>query len=475
MIKRCLCTFLAVMLLAFCAGCDQTPEQTLPTTLPTQAPTTQPTVPATEPVDPLEALRSELAANGQAFAAAYLGDTYDEEKDLPALLQELAPALCLQYPFLTEIPGESAADVGCGEIFCLIPADPEAAVRVYRAVEYTDADWNFHWEYSDLIYESTTGQPFFLVCNRYGDYPDVEVTVTDKNGESVWHPWQNGYRRLEMPEEEARFLDISDYAAIFTRYYRNNQEGYRLPTGEDLLGKAWGWEGTPLYDSRYITCLLAFAEAGATVRWSIGGEGESHELTGIPWKLTQAGEFAVLTLELGEPLGTRSYNLLYDTEYGWLYTVVDLSQGIVTQDQEQPFRSLEPRDLNAPSPMEAVGTWVRIRTEFEGWEETDTTGSRTLVITGETEDSLTATFTNAEQPEHSYRDKPLEIRQGQLYWGCGNSLWLADVAHEGPWGTTYALTVLTDGKLLVQNYWEMDGAPSVSYEWYERADGKPNG
>ena len=27
-----------------------------------------------------------------------------------------------------------------------------------------------------------------------------------------------------------------------------------------------------------------------------------------------------------------------------------------------------------------------------------------------------------------------------------------------------------DGRLLLQNYWEVDGAPSVSYEWYERAD-----
>ena len=57
-----------------------------------------------------------------------------------------------------------------------------------------------------------------------------------------------------------------------------------------------------------------------------------------------------------------------------------------------------------------------------------------------------------------------------MYWNCGNSMWLADVDHVGPWDTTYAITLLEDGRLLLQNYWEVDGAPSVSYEWYERAD-----
>ena len=32
----------------------------------------------------------------------------------------------------------------------------------------------------------------------------------------------------------------------------------------------------------------------------------------------------------------------------------------------------------------------------------------------------------------------------------------------------YALTLLEDGTLLLQTYWEMDGIPMVSTGWYER-------
>ena len=33
---------------------------------------------------------------------------------------------------------------------------------------------------------------------------------------------------------------------------------------------------------------------------------------------------------------------------------------------------------------------------------------------------------------------------------------------------SYALTLLVDGSLLLQTYWEMDGMPMVSYSCYER-------
>ena len=60
----------------------------------------------------------------------------------------------------------------------------------------------------------------------------------------------------------------------------------------------------------------------------------------------------------------------------------------------------------------------------------------------------------------------VELRE--MYDGCGNGLWVADVLHSAEDGTSYTVTLLSDGLLLLQNYWIMDGAPMVSYEWFER-------
>ena len=56
----------------------------------------------------------------------------------------------------------------------------------------------------------------------------------------------------------------------------------------------------------------------------------------------------------------------------------------------------------------------------------------------------------------------------KMYENCGNSLWLAEVQHLGEYETSWALTLLADGKLLLQTFWIMDGAPMVSYQWFER-------
>lgn len=452
------------------AGCSGKPEPTTgPKPTVAKPAETVPTTAAAESVDSLEALRGEMEGTSYAFAVAYIGDTYADEKDFDALLNSMAADLCRQWPFLLEIPAENIVDIGWGEIYCIIPADPDATVRISTVVDETQAEW----EYSNVLYESETGEPVLLVCNRFSEGPDTQVTIISAEGETVWHPWQDKYRRvapLTNETDEPLFLDNSDYTALFTRIYQNNTEGMRLPTEEDLIGKAWGWEGVGMYDTLYTTYLLGFEEESATIRWNDGIGEEDHEIRDIAWELTCVDDFAVLTLDLREFAGLRSYNLLYDEEYGWLFTMVDLSSGEVTVGEEIPFRAMEPRSLNVPDPVEMVGTWKRVRTEFEGYEEEDTSGNCTIVITGETEDTLAISYTDRERPESNYQDKALDIRQGQIYWDCGNSLWMAEVDYVGPWDTTYTVTLLEDGTLLLQNYWEMDGAPAVSYEWYRRTE-----
>ena len=481
--KRIILFALVLTMLAF-SGCMQKPiDPTVTTTKPaaTEPSQTQTTAAPTEPADPLEELRKEMAGGSYAFAAAYIGDSYfeaytdvggEEERNFPALLQALSPSVCAQYPFLPEIPAENIVDLGWGEIYCVIPADPNASVHVYQAVEVPVGEWDYTWEYNELVYQSETGEPFLLVCSQVDDMPGVRVSFSSEESvEVIWYPQENKYRRLEPLTNaagEALFLDLTSYYDLFLNYYRASADYMRPPTEAELLGKAWGWEGIALYDELYTTYLVSFQQEGLTIRWNDGYDEADHEITNIPWSLSYVDEYAVLTMDLGGFAGVRSYNLLYDEEYGWLYTMVDLSDGEVNPDDEIPFRSLEPRSLNAPDPVEMVGSWVRVTREFEGAEEEDTSGICTLIIAGESKDSLTISYTDREFPDSNYQDQALHIAQGELYWGCGNSLWLANVDHTGPWDTTYAVTLLEDGRLLLQNYWELDGAPSVSYEWFER-------
>ena len=464
------------------SGCTQAPVA--PTVKPTEpadtkpvettAPTVAPTTAPTEPVDPLEAFREEMADTPYVFAVAYMGDTYADEKDYSALLQELSPSVCRQYPFLLDITEENIVDLGCGEVYCVIPIDPNTYVSINRAVEVPVGEWEYSWEYSEQVYESETGEPFLLVCRQADDLAGARISFSsEETVEVVWYPLENMYRQLAPltnAEGEDVLLDLTSYYDRYLYYYQANVDYMRLPKEEDLLGKAWGWEGIALYDDRYTTYLMAFEEDGMTIRWNDGYDEADHEINGIPWELNYVDEYAVLTMDLGEFAGVRSYDLLYDDEYGWLYTMTDLSDGEVDAGDEIPFRSLSPRSLTAPDPTEMVGSWVRVLSEFEGFAEEDTSGNRTLVITGDSKNTLTISCTDRERPESNYTDKALHVIQGEMYWNCGNSMWLADVDHVGPWDTTYAITLLEDGRLLLQNYWEVDGAPSVSYEWYERAD-----
>ena len=463
----------SLLLTVGCSGLPEIPAGQKPTepeetTKPTE---TVVTTAATEPEDPLEALREEMAGTACAFAVAYAGDTYEEgQRDAAALLSGLAPELCRQWPFLTEIPTENIVDLGWGEIYCIIPTDPEATIRVSKAVEQEYG----YWDYTEVVYEGTAGEPILLICNGSEYWPDAQVIITSGNVETDWYPQQDKYRRVAPLTDESGkplFLDISSYAELFTREYLEvaDWDAYRLPEKEELVGTAWGFEGTALYEDYFTTYLLAFAEDTAFIRWYDGFYEETCEIQNIPWDLTHMDGYAVLTLDLGGFAGVRSYNLLYSEEFGWLYTMVDLTAGDVAVGDEIPFRYLEARSLDAPDPVEMVGTWERFRWETDGYMEEDTSGTCTIVIAGETEDTLTISFTDLERPEFDYHDKALDVRQGVVYTDCGNNLWLAEVDHVGPWDTTYTVTLLEDGTLMLQNYFTIDGAPVVSYEWYRRA------
>ncbi len=124
---------------------------------------------------------------------------------------------------------------------------------------------------------------------------------------------------------------------------------------------------------------------------------------------------------------------------------------------------------NCPEPIAMVGEWERTRTMVEGYEEDSAPGACKITIKGDSEDNLSITYTSKEFPDNNYKNKALIIADGELYYKCGNDCWTADVDYIGNFDTTFALTLTEDDTLILQNYFLIDGAPAVSYEFFKRA------
>ncbi len=465
------------------AGCTAVPAEPTETTQPTisatepiqttlaatePAKTTAPTQPVDPVADSLADLRQQMEENDCVFAAAYFKYNYVESNaELFAYLEETAPMLCQDMPFLLSIPEENIVGGLYGYVYCIVPRDPDAAVTVTRTIADED-------ESSEEIYSSDSGDPILLFYNDDYTSLDTQVTITGADYEAVWSPVLDSadfVKQLYNENEDAVIWDFTPYAELLADSYFDMMEwGYSIPETRDLLDTVWGWE-SDLDDGRYVSYLIAFDEGTAYVRWNDGIDEADHEYPNAPWKLTYEEGFAVLTIDFGNFEGELRFNVLKDDEGNCLYITADASCGYVDPRVGFLSRYMDARSLDAPDPMDMVGTWERFQWETEGYLEKDTSGACTIVIKGETEDALTISFTDGEnRRDFNYQNKPLDVRQGVIYNGCGNSLWLAKVDHVGPWDTTYTVTLLEDGTLLLQNYWIMDEAPMVSYEWFRRVE-----
>lgn len=130
---------------------------------------------------------------------------------------------------------------------------------------------------------------------------------------------------------------------------------------------------------------------------------------------------------------------------------------------EPPTEATEaPTQPAGPQIMDLLGTWQRTHTEVEGDRQENT--SATITISGDAQDSLTITFEDKEFPDDNFQDKALTAKEGELYTDCGNSLWYMEVAPTGQY--SYSLTLLEDGSLLLRCYFEFDGMPMVTHQWF---------
>ena len=463
----CAILLIGSLLLTGCvSGPDVPNTEPTPTTVPqqtTQVPTTAPT--ETEP-DPGEAaltsLRQVMVETPQFFAVAYFG-YFETSADPYAAMRESAYGLCENLPFLQAIPEERIVGES-GYLFCIVPLDEDAAVAVNAG--YWDYE-NAQYIYDDTLYSSSTGEPILLFCDNSSWEFATQVYISGPSGEICWNPQtDDNHCVMSQPNEagENQFHDFSSYRELLVKKHGDMKDsGWNMPTAEMLVGTTWSWNAY-LLDYREYRCSVTFGEDTLYVRWNDGIDEEDHAYPDAAWELTYDEGFAILTVDFREMAGKLRYNLLYHGESQEMYFALDAVQEDMPIGGEPLYRLLR----FTPEPVAMIGTWEKSHGEIEGEMVEAEPGACEIEIMSAASGGLLISYTSRDFPDDNFENELLTIDYRAMYYDCGNSAWVADVDYVGPWDTTYTLTLTSDDILIKQNYFLLDGAPTVSYEYFRR-------
>lgn len=268
--------------------------------------------------DSLDLLRQELDERQQdeRFAVAYIGDIDGKLSNLAIPLRDWindkAPGLCAQYPFVRNIPQERVVD-DRGSLFCVVPHDPNATVVVNR-VRWSAAKGGY--ENVEVLYRSESGEPILLfVSNDLGAVPTdtTELLLTDSHPDTLsWYPIP-GMVALPYDYENDRKL-----AYDFTFYSQEGNDGFgsdigwTCPSGSQLTQEIWAWQGHT--DKPALATLELHANSSQEGDWGSGTftwwyESDyttPEEVYEGDWGLTANGEYSgVLILDMTRTGGKR--------------------------------------------------------------------------------------------------------------------------------------------------------------------------
>ena len=89
-------------------------------------------------------------------------------------------------PFMKFIPMGRYARTDGSEVYCIVPADPQATVKVTE----WDESGNGAPVEGKVLYESSSGEPFYIQGNASDIMPNMAVTITDRYGNVLdkYHP-----------------------------------------------------------------------------------------------------------------------------------------------------------------------------------------------------------------------------------------------------------------------------------------------
>ena len=222
---------------------SQTPETTESTPTSDTTPVTEVTLPIEDLEDPsLLIFRQSMVETPQLFAAAFFAYV-PQDADPFAIMQEAAPQLCEDLPFLLTIREENVIGT-FGYLFCIVPADETATVAVNRR------PWNAEtesYEEPEVLYRSESSSPILVMCPNEDWIPDTEVVITDSNGTvTVWSPYlEPSYRISALRNENGEDL-IFD----FTSYDELPNPGWNQRIDSSELVGTWDLAWTEVEGDR---------------------------------------------------------------------------------------------------------------------------------------------------------------------------------------------------------------------------------
>ena len=269
--------------------------------------------------DSLDLLRQELDERQQdeRFAVAYIGDIDGDLSDLAIPLRDWindkAPGLCAQYPFVRNIPQERVVD-DSGSLFCVVPRDPDATVVVNR-IRWSEQKGNY--ETIEVLYRSESGEPILLfVSYDLGKTPfeTTELLLTDSHSDTL--SWLPTTGEVSLPydyqNEKNLALDFTFYSQEGNDENDGSDFGWTCPDGSQLTQKLWVWRGEA--DKPAIATLELHANSSQEDDWGSGTftwwyESDyttPEEVYEGDWGLTANGEYSgVLTLDMTRTGGKR--------------------------------------------------------------------------------------------------------------------------------------------------------------------------
>lgn len=128
----------------------------------------------------LAKLREEIDTTGNLMGVAFLGGLSEGGQ---AAYDELVLNYLDAYPFLAGLDWEKAAVASGMEVYCVVPRDVGSRVTVTEWI--MDESNGFRGEAGQVLYEGESGEPVILMGNYSDILPNLKVTVTTPDGETL--------------------------------------------------------------------------------------------------------------------------------------------------------------------------------------------------------------------------------------------------------------------------------------------------
>lgn len=133
--------------------------------------------------DSLQKLRLEMEPSAAVAGIFYLG-YYDGTAFDTAFLEIPEVKQCFdRYPFLSNITNAQYAKNDGAEIYCIVPADPDALVTVTKWDANTESP-------GEILYQSDNGNPFFVQGNASDIMSNLAISIQDNFNNQLqnYHP-----------------------------------------------------------------------------------------------------------------------------------------------------------------------------------------------------------------------------------------------------------------------------------------------